>query len=181
MRPPLRSLGHVATGLLPAAFLAACALENMSSGSGSKGTDAGAAATDAASDAGPALRGAGCGVEPESGMTLCAATSACPNVAVDTQALPTCGFRIQGSSASLVCGCNGAVCPMGTYQTCAQAAELLTSQTLQGVCTQVAEGRCAAGSGGTSTSSSGGTKTGCDRGCLSECGGGAACASLCGC
>lgn len=179
MRATPVSVIHLALGILPAVLLAACALENLSGG-GNKGTDAGAAATDASADAGPALQGAGCGVESESGMTLCAATSACPNVVVDTQALPTCGFRIQGTTASLVCGCNGAICPMGTYQTCAQAAELLTSQTLQGVCIQVAEGRCAAGAGA-GTSSSGGTKTGCDRGCLSECGGGAACASICGC
>lgn len=173
-----RALGGVVAVVVAAATFAACALDGVSSGAG-KGSDAGAAARDASADAAPAIQGAGCGVEPESGVTLCAATSACPNVVVDTQAFPSCGFRIAGGTATLVCGCNGMVCPMGTYQTCAQAAELLTGQTLQGVCVQVSEGRCAAGSG--APSSSGGTKTSCDRQCLAECGGGASCASVCGC
>lgn len=174
-------LAPSALALATSALAVACAIADVSTGSGKSASRDGGAAADAG-DAASAIQGAGCGVEQESGLTLCAATSACPNVVVDTQALPTCGFRIQGTAVDLVCGCNGAVCSMGAYTTCAQASQLLTSQTLQGVCTQAIEGRCPAGAGASSSSSSSGsTKTGCDKQCLSECGGGAGCASVCGC
>lgn len=160
------------------ALVSACALENISTGTGkSAAGDAGAASADAG-DAAPAVQGAGCGVEAESGLQLCAATSACPTLAVDTNVFPSCGFRIRGSVVDLVCGCDGSICSMGAYTTCAQASALLEAQTQQQVCMQVAEGRCAAAARPSSTSSSGST---CDRACLSECGGGGGCASLCGC
>ncbi len=171
----LRRLAPALTSLV--VLVSACALENISTGTGkSAGTDAGAAAADGG-DAAPAVQGAGCGVEAESGLQLCAATSACPTLAVDTNVFPSCGFRIQGSVVDLVCGCDGSICSMGAYTTCAQASALLEAQTQQQVCMQVAEGRCAAASR-PSSPSSGST---CNRACLSECGGGAGCASLCGC
>ena len=156
-------------------LFAACALENMSTGSG-KGAAADGGTKSDAGDAG-AIQGAGCGTETESGLALCAATSKCPNLVVDTQVFPSCGFRIQGTAVDLVCGCNGSICSMGAFTTCAQAAELLTSQTQQTVCMQVAEGRCTTGAPAPASTA----KSTCDRQCLSECGGGAGCASLCGC
>jgi hypothetical protein len=143
------------------------------------GNDAGA--TPGSVDAG--LVGAGCGIEQQSGVQLCVATSMCPDVVVDTQAMPRCGFRIHGGTADLVCACGTALCPMGVFTTCAEAAQLLANQTEQGVCVQLAEGRCVdlgAASSPSPSSSSGGNPA-CDRQCLSDCGGGAACAAVCNC
>jgi hypothetical protein len=167
-----------------ACFLVGCGIEQLTQGgsSGGAGSSSGSssdAGSDAAADA--SLAGAGCGIESGSGVQLCLATSACPTLAVDTQALPHCGFRLKGTSSELVCACGESLCSMGTYSTCAQAANLLATQTEAQVCTQLAEGRC---STGTPTSSSSGGSSGsptCDRACLQDCGGGAGCASICGC
>jgi len=127
--------------------------------------------------------GGGCGIEQGSGIELCAATSMCPNVVVDTQAMPSCGFRVRGGAVDLVCACGTAICPMGTFSTCAEASQLLTNQTAQGVCIQVAEGRCVEPAGASSSSSSSGANgnPACDRECMKDCGGGAGCASVCNC
>ena len=173
--------------LVIAASVVACGLENITTGGNrDAGTTPTPAATEPTSDAGPALTGTACGPEENSGATLCRATSQCPSVAVDPQGLPHCGFRIKGSSSELVCGCGEALCPMGTFTTCAQAAQLITSQTEAQVCQQLAEGRCAPTTGSSSSSSSGSSGTSgasgtCDKVCLAECGGGAGCASVCGC
>lgn len=164
-----------------ACVIVGCGIEQLSQGGGGSDKSASTAAdggSDAAGDSG--IVGGGCGIESGSGTQLCVATSLCPQVAVDTTALPHCGFRIKGSSSELVCACGDQICSMGAFTTCAQAAKLLTSQTEQQVCTQVAEQRCSAGvpAAGSSTSSSGSS---CDKACLSECGGGGACASICGC
>jgi hypothetical protein len=153
---------------------AACALPDFSAGSGGgKGSDAGAGD---GGDGGPAVSGLGCGTDFETGIPLCLATSVCPMVVVDGQAFPTCGFRIRGSAVDLVCACGTQICTMGAYTTCAQAAQLLTSQTYQSVCAQVNEGRCV-----DAPNPSGGGPSTCDRSCLDRCGGGAACARLCNC
>lgn len=163
---------------LAACLTIGCGIEQISQGGGSaaKPADGGADAADAA------VQGAGCGVESVSGAQLCVATSLCPTVAVDTQALPHCGFRIKGGSSELVCACGDAICSMGAYTTCAQAAQLLTSQTESQVCLQINEGRCTTNAPvpGSSGASSSGSPT-CDRQCLQECGGGGGCASICGC
>ena len=155
-----------------------CGIEQLSQGgSSTAATEAGV--TDGG-DGG--VLGAGCGIESGSGQQLCVATSLCPNVVVDTEAMPHCGFRIKGSSSELVCGCGDAVCSMGAFTTCTQAAALLQSQSEGAVCAQVGEGRCFTGtpSKGTSSSSSSSGST-CDRSCLQECGSGAGCAAICGC
>ncbi|AKU97314.1 hypothetical protein AKJ09_03978 [Labilithrix luteola] len=173
------ALGSFALGSL----LGACALQDaLSTGGGSSSaSDAGG------SDSGDAgLVGAGCGIDTSSGASLCRATSQCPNVVVDSAAYPHCGFRIRGTVSELVCGCGNSICSMGAFTTCAQAAQLLTAQTEQEVCVQVAEERCttnrSTGSSSSSSSSgSSGSSSTCDRQCLAECGGGAACASVCNC
>lgn len=155
-------------------LFAACALPDFSAGSGSKsGGDGG---TSDGGDAGPAVSGAGCGTESETGMELCLATSACPSVVVDGQAFPTCGFRIRGSVVDLVCACGTQICSMGAYTTCAQAAELLANQSYGSVCAQVSEGRCVE-----APNPSGGSGSTCNRACLDACGGGAGCAAVCNC
>lgn len=157
-----------------------CGLEQLSQGGGS-GSSA-ATKGDAGSDADAGIQGAGCGIESGSGQQLCIATSICPTVIVDTSSLPHCGFRIKGSTSELVCACGDVICSMGAFTTCSQAASLLSSQTEGAVCAQVPDGRCfgAAPTSSGSTSSSGSRPT-CDRTCMQECGGGAACASICGC
>ena len=144
--------------------------------------EAGTATSDGGAAAEAGVVGGGCGIEQGSGVELCAATSMCPSVVVDTQAMPTCGFRVRGGAVDLVCACGTAICPMGTFATCAEATQLLTNQTAQGVCIQLAEGRCveSAGSSSSSSSSSGGNPA-CDRDCMRDCGGGAGCAAVCNC
>ena len=165
-----------------ACLIVGCGIEQLSQGGGKSGSSASTAAdggADSAADSG--IIGAGCGTESGSHTQLCVATSACPTVVVDTQALPHCGFRIKAGASELVCGCGDSICSMGAYTTCAQAAALLTSQTEQQVCTQVAEDRCSVGVPPPSTSSSSSGGSSCDKACMAECGGGGACASICGC
>ncbi len=174
---------HVLRALAGAAVVAGCALEpTVQSGSGSN-----TSTTDTSTTADAGILGADCGVESGTGAVLCRAVSTCPSVIVDTQATPHCGFRIRGSIAELVCGCGDSICPMGTFTTCDQAQHLLSTQTELGVCAQVAEERCepagAASPPPASTGTAGNSNSGptCDKQCLSECGGGAACASICEC
>ena len=167
----------VATTLL----VAACALENRDGAGGRVGADGGPTSTsDGGADAG--VQGAYCGAERQTGIQLCAATSMCPDIVVDTQAMPSCGFRIRGTAVDLVCGCGDQVCPMGIFSNCAQAAQLLANQSEGQVCAQISEGRCTSASpSSTSSSSSSGGNTACDKQCYADCGGGAACASVCNC
>ncbi|MBX3209381.1 MAG: hypothetical protein KF764_30390 [Labilithrix sp.] len=164
------------------AALLALGCENMNPGGDGSDTGASAAAdAGAGGDAAPAVAGGGCGFEQSTGVELCLATSQCPDVVVDTQAMPSCGFRIRGSVVDLVCACGGAICPMGIFATCAEAAQLLANQTEQGICVQVAEGRCTEPSAPSSGASSSGGNPACDRQCMTDCGGGEACASVCNC
>lgn len=162
-----------------ACFAAGCAQLTQGGDAGSEST---AAATgDGGADAAEAgVVGANCGVEGLSGAQLCIATTQCPTLVIDTQAFPHCGFRIKGNASELVCGCGESICSMGAFTTCAQAAQLLTSQTEGAVCTQVNEGRCTSSlpAANPPGSSSGST---CDRECLKDCGGAGGCASICGC
>ncbi len=169
------AIGPVVTlAVLAALPVVGCGLEQITQGgSAAKATDGG---TDAA-EAG--VVGAGCGRETSSGQELCVATSVCPNVVVDTQTFPHCGFRVRGSASELVCACGESICSMGAFSTCAQASALLRSQTEATVCMQVAEERCSAGTPVASPPST--SKPTCDRQCLQECGQGAGCASICGC
>jgi hypothetical protein len=144
---------------------------------GSKDGDGGASSSDAGSDGSAQVQGAYCGVEPTTGQTLCAAISTCPQVIIDRDLFPNCGYRVNGSALDMQCACDGYLCPMGTPSTCAQAKTLLGQQTEAEICTQVNQGRCLqlkkpGGNGGSST---------CDQTCASECNGNATCRQLCGC
>lgn len=163
--------------VLSALGLVAC--QNLDTGEG--GADAGATSADGGSKSADAgIVGGGCGREASSGAELCAATTMCPDVVVDTQAMPSCGFQIRGGAVDLVCACGTSICPMGIFTTCAAARRLLETQTEQGVCVQLAEGRCVELAAGAESGGEGGNPA-CDRGCLADCGGGAACASVCNC
>jgi hypothetical protein len=166
------------------ALVVACQPLDQKTGSSSGGDGGTPEAGATPADAGK-ITGAGCGTEQKAGIELCIATSKCPNIVVDTQAMPSCGFRIHGSAVDLVCACGTAVCPMGVFATCAEAAQLLENQTESSVCVQVSEGRCtdASSTSSSSSSSSSGnpSNTICDKDCMKQCGGGAGCASVCNC
>ncbi len=171
--------GLFAVGVVAVVSMVSLGCVDLTQGTGD-GLDAGAAATDAGSAGEGGIVGGGCGTEQTSGIELCVATSMCPSVVVDIEAMPSCGFRVRGGAVDLVCACGGAICPVGVFSTCAEASQLLASQTQQGVCVQVAEGRCTEPSTSSSSSSSG-SNGACDRDCMKECGGGAGCASVCNC
>jgi hypothetical protein len=173
-------------------------LDNGASGSGSG--DGGVASAATGSSA-PANVGGGCGTETTSGLELCTAVSQCPNVVVDTQAMPHCGFRLRSGVADLVCVCGASLCSMGLFGSCDEASHLLTDQTEATVCAQVADGRCSEASSSpapapstTATAPAPSTETtpttpsapqsgnpACDHQCMQDCGGGAGCASVCNC
>jgi hypothetical protein len=90
--------------------------------------------------------GINCGVDPDTGVTLCSGNSACPGVTVDPDLFPGCGFRIDNANdvIDLECACYGQICPIGVATTCAQATALMQNQSQYTVCMQVDEGRCTA-------------------------------------
>lgn len=153
-------------------------------GTGSGGSDAGAASsaspaasggtTAATSDAGA---GVDCITESLTGATICTGIASCPNVTVDHDVFPDCGFRPGSGVIDLECACQNSLCPIGVAKTCDEAAALLKDQNETTVCTQVSEGRC---TGGTTTTTPAASST-CDKQCESECGGAPGCISLCGC
>jgi hypothetical protein len=176
----MRLVGAVGLSIFSSISIALFALGCEGLQQGSDDSDGGTAADAGAGVDSAAIIGGGCGIEQKSRVQLCTATSQCPNVVVDTQAMPSCGFRIRGAVVDLVCACGSAVCPMGVFSTCAEASRLLASQTELSVCVQLAEGRCVDSSSSSSSSSSGANPA-CDRQCMKDCGGGEACASVCNC
>lgn len=136
--------------------------------------------TDAGADAGPqngqdastpvALD---CARDERSGVEICTAVSACPDVWVERDRFPHCGFRPRAGVIDLVCLCDDFVCSMGMASTCEQARALLQSQTELGVCMQVHEGRCL------DTQSQNPPSSNCDPTCISECAGNPTCYEFC--
>ncbi len=171
VRAALVALPFVLVGLAPA-----CAMDKLGTG----GRDAGPPTEAGTSAEAGTVTGGGCGAERQTGIELCIATSQCPNVVVDTTATPSCGFRVRGSVVDLVCACGTQICPMGIFTTCAEAANLLETQTESQVCLQVPEGRCVEAPT-TVQNTNDGKNPACDRECMAQCGGGAACASVCNC
>jgi hypothetical protein len=110
---------------------------------------------------------------------LCAAVSLCPTLSVNRDQFPDCGFRVQGDVLDLECVCNGEICPMGVATSCAQAQQLMSTQTELSVCSQVSEGRCTGGTPAPPSSS--GTSGTCDHQCQAQCGGDPSCYQMCGC
>jgi hypothetical protein len=139
--------------------------------------DAGAAGRDgtgAGEEAG--ITGSDCVTDSASRVTLCTSISLCEGLAVDHDAYPNCGFRVDGSSIDLQCFCGETLCPMGTTLSCTQARELLSDSNEMAVCAQQHDGRCAA-----RTTPEPAKDSGCDRDCAAECVNSPACLELCGC
>ena len=163
---------------LASMLLSGCMGMNIGTGSNA---DAGAA-TGTASDAGGPT-GVDCVTESTTGATICTGNSSCPDVKVDHDVYPDCGFRVVGQNATLdiECACqDGMLCPVGIASSCSEAAQMLQNQTESTVCEQVSEGRCSQGSGTGSTGSSGSQST-CNADCEAKCAGAPACISACGC
>jgi hypothetical protein len=116
-------------------------------GSKKSSGDAGASdagTSDATSDrtSSTAPQGIDCGPDPYTGVVLCSAISSCPNIYVDYDLYPGCGFRVHGSVLDLECACYGQLCPIGVTSSCDEAAKLLANQSAYAVCAQINEGRC---------------------------------------
>src|SRR5689334_23132191 len=94
-----------------------CQLPTLGNGDAGAATDGGAAADAGATD----LVGADC-TKVATGVTLCAAVSACPSYELDPRIFPHCGFRIAGSALDLECYCTGILCPIGVATSCADVA-----------------------------------------------------------
>ncbi|MFO0667309.1 MAG: hypothetical protein U0174_25385 [Polyangiaceae bacterium] len=116
-------------------------------GKGSSGSSGSAASDASDNDGGTAtgdagVQGLACGADRATGVTLCSAVSSCPNLVVDGDALPSCGFRVKGTSYDIQCVCGDWLCPVGTPTTCTEAAQLMNGATSLQVCLQVNENRC---------------------------------------
>ena len=146
-------------------------------GAGSGATSASSSAATSPPDAG--AKGIDCVTEQTTGATICTGVSSCPQLVVDHDVYPDCGFRVKGTTLDLECACNGSLCPIGVAMTCEQAKQLLSAQTEQTVCIQVGEGRCTAGTPTTGTG--GGPTSTCDKACSGQCGGDPGCIKGCGC
>jgi hypothetical protein len=162
--------------------LLAC-LQQVSTGTGTTDPTASTGTTTSSSTGTATPAGANCGTDPQSGVTLCEQTSLCPGVVVDQGALPSCGFRLHpGAVIDLECLCADSLCPIGVPDTCAQATQLLMSQTSLVVCQEASDGRCeqlvASDAGAASPTPTAST---CDKQCESECAGEPDCIQLCGC
>ena len=162
------------------AWLAAAAggCLQVSTGTGT-GPGAGGSGPAAAETGDSGNGGTNCDQEPRSGAILCEQIDACPGVVVDPGLFPGCGFTLHGGGTlDLECVCGDALCPIGVPQTCAQATQLLTSQSVLLVCEQASEGRCIPLAG---TDAGAGSSSDCLAQCRSDCAGVASCMQLCGC
>ena len=164
---------------LVAAGLVGCNMIQQIEGGTSSSTGAGGSVTTGTGGS-AAAQGTGCGVDPDTGATLCLGNSLCPGVTVSTEAFPACGFRIDGTVIDIECSCGYSLCPLRAT-TCATAAQLLASQNEGAVCAQLSLGNCTAGTPTTTTSSSSSSGGTCDTTCRAECGGDPTCIEACGC
>jgi hypothetical protein len=177
-------------------WLSACLLSSWSAFGGcvmpsSTGSDAGAGAKiDGSTSPSGTITGTGCWTDPMTGVTLCAGTSECPGIIVNSSVFPECGFYISGTALDLECLCATYLCPMGAAPTCATAASILAGTDEGNVCAEINDNGCAqltvSGSGGTGGSGGSGGSGGMDAGsctmaCQSMCAGEPDCLEACGC
>jgi hypothetical protein len=176
---------------LAALPLVAC-LQQLGTGDGTTDPTTSGGSTTSSSAGTTTPTGAGCSTDPQTEITLCQQTSLCPGVSVDQGMLSGCGFRIHpGSVIDLECLCNGEdLCPIGVPDTCAEATQLLSSQTSFVVCEEASEGRCvqvgseagtSSASASPSTSAASASPSTCDKQCETQCAGEPDCIQLCGC
>jgi hypothetical protein len=151
----------------------ACVIPSISSSS----SDAGAAPASSA-DAGTAaaVQGASC-TAVTSSISLCQFISSCPNLALNPQVFPQCGFRIHGTAIDPECLCGNYLCPIGSPTTCTEAATMASGDTTyDSVCEQSVTGHCLA-----LTASGGSTTSAACQSCITNCDNVPACVDACGC
>lgn len=175
-----KKLGLVAL-LLTSALAAACGDIGVGTSTGN-GSTSGTPTTETDGGA-AAIRGLGCGLERETGTILCTGVSVCPNLFVDQDQYPGCGFRVNGTAFDIQCACGADLCPVGTPRTCTQAKALLDNQNRLLVCAQANEGRCITGTGASTPAPSSTNSRGCDPQCMADCArsGSGNCDFVCGC
>src|SRR5208282_4448685 len=88
------------------------------------GADAGSASPASSGEdaaAAPATtQGASC-TQVSSTISLCLYISSCPNLVLNAQVFPQCGFHIHGDAIDPECLCGNYLCPIGAPTTCAEA------------------------------------------------------------
>lgn len=152
--------------------LTACDLLQIGTSSGS--SSGGSGDTDSGT-----VQGTNCGTDTTIGATLCLGISLCPDVTVDTEVFPACGFRVSGTALDVECVCGSYICPLGSADTCDAVAKLLSEQNEGQVCARAGAGQCVEMIA--STSSSSGGSSSCDTTCRDECAGDPTCIVSCGC
>jgi hypothetical protein len=130
-------------------FLCSCMGFNIipsigDSSSGGGGKDASSYSDSSEGGEGGGVVGLECGPDPDTGVILCIGISTCPNIVVDQDLYPGCGFRVHDGTGvlDLECACYGQICPIGVASTCDQAVALMKDQSQYTVCMQINEGRC---------------------------------------
>jgi hypothetical protein len=108
------------------------------------GKDSSSSSSEASEGGEAGVTGIECGPDPDTGVTLCVGISSCPNVSVDQDLFPGCGYRVHDGTGvlDLECACYGQICPIGIASTCDQAVALMQDQSQYTVCMQINEGRC---------------------------------------
>jgi len=125
--------------------------------------------------------GIACTTDVTTHVALCSGTSQCPNISVDTQQFPNCGFRTLQPTFDLECICFGNyLCPVGVVSSCQEIAGLFSGKTLNDVCNQVSLGYCTQNTGIPANGTGGATST-CNQDCYSGCVGAPTCIVACGC
>jgi hypothetical protein len=126
-----------------------------------------------------AVKGASC-TQITSSISLCQFISSCPNLSLNVQVFPQCGFRIHGSAIDPECLCgNQYLCPIGKPTTCAEAATAASGDTnYDSVCAQSTTGGC---QDLTATSGGGGATSAACQTCVNNCDNVPSCIDACGC
>jgi hypothetical protein len=166
---PLLALGVVQL-LAPA-----CVIPDISTGADAGSSSAASSSNEDAGASGAATaEGASC-TQVSSTISLCLYISSCPNLILNPQVFPNCGFRIHGDAIDPECLCGNTICPIGQPTSCAEAAADSSGDvTYDSVCEQSVEGHCTSLGGGSSTSSA------CQT-CVQNCDNVPACIDACGC
>jgi len=122
--------------------------------------------------------GVDCGTDSESGVSLCLGTTECPDVKLDTDAFPACGFQTTSGTYDIECVCNGnELCPVGVATSCTDVTNLFAQKSLADFCNQ---GACKeVGSNPTMKPTT--QSPNCDPSCAADCAGAALCIQACGC
>ena len=116
-------------------LLVSCGVKLGDQGSAKPASDAGA--KDAQADA---IVGLACGRDPITRAELCSGINVCPNLLVDPDAFPACGFL--PGTMDLACLCDNQLCTMGKPKSCAEAKFILANANVLIVCAAAAEGTC---------------------------------------